>query len=189
MPASIATECPRRKSQCLEMRLRQQNDAKSCPHLPHYGESTANVLRGRFGSVDRCCTRLGADSETQGKTCNQKVIPGVSSSHPDASHEGYETGDEYRASSTEELVERHIGPAANQCRAEVGRAVEKSTPPYFLFADIESSKVKLLGAVHSCLVHALNDSRASTEYHQEVQYERLSPAVIHFILQPALLFC
>lgn len=85
-------------------RDKSKHDAEGRPHLPHHSESTPDVLWCGFGSVDRCCARLGTDSEAKGESSNKKVHPVVCSGHPDAGDRRDSARDEDRSAAPEEFL-------------------------------------------------------------------------------------
>ncbi len=62
---------------------------------------SGNPLR----SVDRNGCALGSNSEAKEEAGNEEVPPCVREALPDTSKEGNQRGDEYRASTTEPLIE------------------------------------------------------------------------------------
>lgn len=153
-----------------------QANTEGGPHLPHHGEGAANVLRGRFGGVDGRGGGLGADGETKGKTGDQQVGKGVGGSHPEASDNRNEAGDEDGETTSTNLVKDGVGPAPDQGRTGVGGTVEETLKQRGVL-DLERLVVELLGTVDSSLIHALDDGRTSAERAEEVQTPGLVPLV------------
>jgi hypothetical protein len=109
----------------------------------------------------------------------------VGGGHPDTSDEGDDTRDEDCSTAAKVVIERRVAPASDECRAKIRRTVEQALDPNI--RDTKLGEVEQLGAVDSSLVHALDNSGASTEHDQEVQHERLRPSVCLLIPEDGLL--
>lgn len=153
---------PCRKSASISKRARIQrlhteHDSKGSPHLPLHSsvnglarlthqnylgdsQSTSDSRGSTLGGIDGGGTRLCTNRQAQHKSTKHKVPPGMRSTHPECSSEGYKAGDEDCSSSTEEVVQRRRSPASDEARAEVRSAVNKSLNPSV--CDVEFGEVE-----------------------------------------------
>lgn len=71
-----------------------QHEPKRSPHLPHHHQSSADIGRSTFGSVNGNRRALRTDTETQYKASNEQMPPSVGECLPQASQAGYNARDE-----------------------------------------------------------------------------------------------
>lgn len=139
-----------------------QHDSESGPHLPHHGKGSADGLWCRFGGIDGRGRGFCTDSKSEHETCDKKIGPyreselsvhasfdealltAVSGCHPDTGDERNDAGDEDGSTTAEVLVQRRVGPAPDETRAEVRSTVKQTLKPDLVLSDAEFLKVELL---------------------------------------------
>ena len=123
-----------------------QHDAKRSPHLPHHDEGTSDIGWRALCTVHGGGARLGTDGEAEQKPGEKQIPPGVGGHHPERGNKGDQTGDKDGAAAAEPVVQGGAGPAADDCRAEVGSAIEQAFLPFVgdveLF-EVESSLISI----------------------------------------------
>jgi hypothetical protein len=156
--------------------------------LPHHRQRTPDVFGRRFRSVHGSGGRLGTHGKPEREASDEEIVPRIGRRHPDPGDEGDEAGDEDGPASTQELVQRSVGPTSDECRAQIWRAIEETSHPNFILANVEGPEVELLSTVDGGLIHSLDDGRPGAENDEEVQHEGLPPAMRHLVPQPTLFF-
>lgn len=99
-----------------------QHDAKRRPHLPLHDKRAANGRRRTLRSIDRNRCRLCTDAESEDEARDKEVHPAVAHALPYRSNGSNETGDEYSAPSSENLVHWFGQPATDNGTSEIRSA-------------------------------------------------------------------
>ena len=104
-----------------------QEDTEGDPHLPTHNETTPNRSRDVFGGKDRDCRRLGAHTNPEQQTADEKLFPGLAEAGTDDGEKTEDGAEEDGTATADEVIERIGKPAAAMGQTSAKAALESDT--------------------------------------------------------------
>ena len=103
--------------------------AEGGPHLPLHHQRATDGWGSRLGGIDGDRGGFRPDTQTQAKSSDEQVPPGVGEGLPEDGDGGDQTGDEDGAPPAKPMIEGHRQPATNEGTTQIRSRIDQAKQP------------------------------------------------------------